>query len=113
MKNLFQRIATLLCATFLLAGCKAPVAQQSGREDIAYLLFISPKQYAGKEVTVTLDTQTPFEAKVIKEKFARSKGKQYGVHTGKRKIKVTYEGRTLYDKYIFISSQETKHILLP
>lgn len=113
MKEKFQKFVTLLCGIFFLVGCKAPIAQQSGREDIAYLLFISPKQYAGKEVTVTLDTQTPFQAKVIKEKFVRSKGKQYGIHTGKRRIKVVYKGKTLYEKYIFVSSQEIKQILLP
>lgn len=55
----------------LLCGCKAhyPVAQESGKEDMAYLLFTSPGEYAGKEVTVMLDGKQPFEAKVVKAKM--------------------------------------------
>ena len=41
MKKLIISFAVLLVV--LLTGCKAnmPVAQQSGKEDIAYLLFVS------------------------------------------------------------------------
>lgn len=44
----------LFVIPLLLIGCRAhfPVAQESGKEDIAYLLFVSPKEYAGKSVFV-------------------------------------------------------------
>lgn len=111
-----KQILKLVCAIVLplfFASCKTPVAQQSGKEDIAYLLFVSPNEYAGKEVTVVLDNQKPFTVKVVKEKSAKRKGTQYGVKTGTRNLKVTSDGKTLYQKKIFVSTQEVKQIILP
>ena len=96
----------------IVSSCKAPVAQQGGKEDIAFLLFVSPSQYAGKTVQVTVD-DTSFDAKVVKEKRSKRKGSQYGISTGNRNIKVTSEGKVLYQKKIFVSAQEVKQILLP
>lgn len=99
--------------SLLLTACKTPVAQQSGKEDIAFLLFISPNEYAGKEITVILDNQQPFKAKVVKEKKSKRKGTQYGIKTGVRHIKVLSGDKILYQKKIFVSAQETKQIVLP
>lgn len=97
-----------------LIGCKAPVATQSGREDIAYLIFSSHKDYFGKEVNVTIDNQTNFKAKVVNSsKVNSSSTKQYGIATGRKKLVVTYGGSTIYQKEIFVSSQDTKVITLP
>ena len=52
MKKFLKIIAFAAIFPAFLAGCKAPVAQQSGKEDIAYLLFVSPNTYAGKKVIV-------------------------------------------------------------
>lgn len=99
----------------LLIGCKAnfPVAQESGKEDMAYLLFVGQNQYGGKDVLVTIDDATPFTAKVVKSKKSNRRGTQYGIATGTRDIKVTYEGETIYQKKIFVSTQEVKQIVLP
>ncbi len=98
-----------------LSGCKSsyPVAQESGKEDMGYLLFVSDKQYAGKDVQVTVDGTTQFTAKVVKGKKSNYHGNQYGISTGNRALKVTYRGQTLYQKRIFISTQEVKQIILP
>ena len=50
-------IFCMFAAASLLTGCKAnfPVAQQTGKEDMAYLLFVGQKEYGGKEVRVTID----------------------------------------------------------
>lgn len=109
MKKLF--ICSILICLFV--GCKAPIAMQSGREDIAYLVFVSPKTYWNKEVNVSIDNETNFEAKVVKAKRSNRWGRQYGISTGRRNIKVSYEGKTIYQKEIFVSSQETKVITLP
>lgn len=111
-----RQILRLVCAFALpvfFTACKTPVAQQSGKEDMAYLLFVSPDEYAGKEVTVFLDDRAPFTVKVVKEKKSNRKGAQYGVKTGARNIKVTSGGKTLYQKKIFVSTQEVKQIMLP
>ncbi len=79
-----KTLLALLALILTLASCRvnAPVAQQSGKEDTAFLLFISGGEYAGKEVTVTIDGTTPFTAKVVKQKKAARFGTQYAVATG-------------------------------
>ena len=101
----------------LLVGCKSsfPVPQQSGKEDMAYLVFVGPLKTYGngsKPVQVNIDGTT-FDAKVVKPKVANRKGYQYGVATGKRNIVVKFNGNTVYQKQLFLSSQETKIINLP
>jgi len=105
----------LFSLALLMTGCKAnyPVAQQSGKEDMAYLLFVGQKEYGGKEVQVTIDNEEPFTATVVKSKKANRKGTQYGIGTGTKSLKVTCDGKTLYQKKIFVSTQEVKQIILP
>ncbi len=99
----------------LLCGCRAhyPVAQESGKEDVAYLLFISPAKYKGEYVTVTLDDKTTFHAKVVKAKKSNRRGRAYAVATGRRSIRVQQDGTVLYKKEIMLSTQETQIITLP
>ncbi len=99
----------------LLSACKAnyPVAQQSGKEDMAFLLFVSPSRYAGRNVQVAVDDSVLFEAHVVNAKKSNRRGTRYGIATGRHKLKVTYSGETLYKKEVFVSSQEVKQIILP
>jgi len=108
---------TLFAIVCFLAGCKSsfPVAQQSGKEDMAYLVFVGPKDTYGngsKLVQVDVDG-TQFDAKVVKPKTANRKGTQYGVSTGRKNVTVKFNGNTVYSKQLFLSSQETKIITLP
>lgn len=100
---------------FLLSGCRAhfPVAQQTGKKDVAYLLFVGQKEYGGKDVQVKVDNAGPFTAKVVKAKKSNRRGTQYAIGTGSRNLVVTSEGKTLYQKKIFVSTQEVKQIILP
>ena len=110
-------IFSLLTIVFLMVGCKAnyPVAQQSGKEDMAYLVFVGPKDtYGDGSKTVQVDVDgTKFDAQVVKPKTANRKGTQYGVATGRRNVTVKFNGQTVYQKQLFLSSQETKIINLP
>lgn len=105
----------ILCLSLLFFACKAnyPVAQQSGKEDMAFLLFVSPELCAGKKVQVTVDSAEPFEAHVVKSNKANRRGTQYGIATGRRKLTVSYQGKIVYQKEIFVSTQEVKQIVLP
>ena len=103
----------LIAVASLLAGCKTkyPVAMQSGKEDIAYGPL---KTYGNGSRPVQVDVDgKKFDAKVVKPKTANRKGTQYGVATGRRNITVTFNGQTVYQKQLFLSSQETKIINLP
>ena len=113
-KRFFISIFATVC---LLMGCKSnfPVAQQSGKEDMAFLVFVGPSNtYGNGSKTVQVDVDgTKFDAKVVKPKTANRKGTQYGVATGRRNIKVMFNGKEIYSKQLFLSSQETKIINLP
>lgn len=110
-----KKLLILFVLPLLLMGCKAnyPVSQQSGKEDMAFLLFVSGDKYAGKDIQVTIDEAQPFAAKVVKQKQANRKGTQYGVATGTRTLKVTCDGKIIYQKKVFLSTQEVKQIILP
>lgn len=104
----------LLVAVFM-TGCRAnyPVAQQSGKEDVAFLLLVSQKNYINEELTVKID-DTEFEAKAVSAKKSNRRGKAYTVATGRRKLTVTdKQGQTLYKREVMLSTQETKQIMLP
>lgn len=105
----------LFAIPLLLLGCRAnfPVAQQSGKEDLAYLLFVSSQENKNATIDVVLDNETPFEARVVSKKKSNRRGTQYAVRTGTRSIKVSRQGTTLYQKQIFLSPQEVKQIVLP
>lgn len=107
-------LLTLALVAAMCCGCAhQPVAQATGLEDRAYLLLVSPDEYAGKEVTVVLDGKNSFPVRVVKEKNSKRKGTRYGIATGRRNIKVQFEGKTIYSKDLFVSTQETKIIQLP
>lgn len=110
MKNYY-----LLGLALLLIGCRAhyPVEQETGLDDIAYLLFVGSDEYAGKKVYVTIDSDKTFEAKAVKQEKAHRRGTQYGISTGRHTVKVSSEGKVLYQKDIFVSTQEVKQIILP
>lgn len=110
MKNLLISISLLA----VLGSCaKYPVEQAGGKEDVAYLLFVSPDKLAGQEVSVSVDGKTSFMADVIKQKSSRRKGVQYAIATGTRSVVITHEGKVVYQKKLFLSSQEVKQIILP
>ena len=104
-----KKLILLFVIPLLLIGCRAhfPVAQESGKEVIAYLLFVSSNQYAGKEVQVKVNN------KVAKAKKANRRGSQYGIAVGTRALTVSYDGKNIYQKKIFVSTQEVKQIVLP
>ena len=110
-----KKILILCTLPLMLCGCKAnyPVAQQSGKEDVAYLLFVSSKDYSDKEVQAVVDEAQPFVVQVVKSKKANRKGTQYGVGIGTRNLTVYSDGNILYQKKVFLSPQEVKQITLP
>lgn len=113
MKKLFISFACLMAV--LLTGCKAnmPVAQQSGKEDVAYLLFVSQGgEYKNQMVQVDVDGQK-YEAMVVKQKTSNRRGTQYSAPTGNHQLTVTANGQTLYSKKVFLSAQQVKQIMLP
>lgn len=114
MKSILSFLFAAVIIT--LCGCKAnyPVAQQGGKEYVAYLLFVSSSNSHNADISVTIDETTKFDARTVKARKSNRRGTQYTVQPGKRKI-VVYDkdGQKVYDKYVFLSTQEVKTITLP
>ncbi|MCF0183329.1 MAG: hypothetical protein HUK01_03220 [Bacteroidaceae bacterium] len=113
MKNIYIKVL-LGMAVVLLASCRVhnPVAQESGKEDMGYLLFVSVGNNDNYDLDVTLDDKT-FKARTVKAKKAGRRGTQYGITPGVHTIKVMSEGKLYYEKKIMVSAQEVKQIELP
>lgn len=113
MKNRLLIYSCFALFSFLLSGCKVGnVASTQGLSDQAYLYFVSNQKYSD-QIEVTVDRDLVFKAKVVKEKKYTIKGNTYAISTGKHHIKITYRGQTLYERELFLSTQETKKIALP
>lgn len=112
MKKLLFLLTT--CVLFL-TGCKTGVyTAEYGKEDVAYVSLVSSDALANKDVVVTVDNTTTFTAHVQKAKQSTEKhnGKLHAIKPGTRHLKITYKGNVVYEKDIFVSSQQTKLINL-
>ena len=92
-----KKALIILVTPLMLAGCRVslPVEQQSGKEDMGYLLFVSPKAYAGQDVQATLDGGQPFTARVVKAKKSVANFKlREGMPVG---VKVTLRGDRMFE----------------
>lgn len=110
-KSLLAMFVTIFI--FIFSGCKTGnFSSEGGKEDVAYLFFASRGELAGEHITVNIDNGTPFDVKVQKDKKDKAKwrGHLYSINPGNRKIIVTYKGKILIDKQIFVSTQQTKQI---
>ncbi len=103
----------LLGSFIVLSSCGGIKTMSAGQENEAFLEFFgAPKSYPDG-VEVTLDNKTTFMASVHSEKVAYMKGEVYAISTGAHTIKVSHKGQVLYEKQIFVATQETKKIVLP
>ena len=90
----------VFCLSLLaMASCKTGVfTAEYGKEDVAYVCFVSSDKMAGKDVQVFVDNKTQFTAHVQKAKQSTEKhnGKLISIKPGKRTMKVVYEGTVVY-----------------
>lgn len=99
----------------IMTGCRTGTfASEYGKSDTAYISVVSSSDYAGKNVDVIVDNDTMFQVKVVRSKQSTEKhnGRLYGIGSGKRHVRIEYDGKVIYDKDIFVSSQHTKLIML-
>ena len=113
MKRIAFLTAIIVC--LCLTACKTgSFSSTGGQEDIAYIFITSGTEMAGKKVMVKVDNNAPFEAQVQKteQNTEKHNGKLHAIMPGRRFLVVTYNGKTVYSKEIFLSSQQTKSIVL-
>ncbi len=112
MKNVLLIVCFCL---FVLTGCKTGVfTSEYGKEDVAFISLVSSDEMANKDVDVFIDDNTSFSAHVQKAKQSTEKhnGKLFSIKPGKRHMRIVYNGETIYEKDIYVSSQQTKLINL-
>jgi len=117
-KLLFLFIACLL----VMSGCKVGgISTSRSLENESYLEFVgTAKNYKGG-VDVNIDDKTTFKAKVHNQQRKddyfpdknRLKGEVYAIPTGTHTVTVSYNGKVIYKKQIFVSAQENVIIELP
>ena len=110
MKNIIYSIA--ICLLFL-AGCTGLKTTSTGLENEAFIEIIGKPSDYKDGVDITLDDKNTFKGKVNKNHADRPKGEVYAISTGNHTITVSYDSKVLFKKQIFVSSQETKKIILP
>ena len=103
----------LLISLFILSSCGGIKTKSAGLENESFLEFVGPVRSYSGGVDVNIDNTITFKAKVIKDKVGYMRGKVYAISTGTHTLKVSYNGKILYDKQIFVATQETKKIKLP
>jgi outer membrane lipopolysaccharide assembly protein LptE/RlpB len=109
MKNLI--FFTVL--TFLLTGCGITKSSSTGVENQAFILIVGTPSKYPEGVKVVIDDKTKFNSEVHKNRDKVKHLRLYGISTGKHKISILKNNKTIYEKLIFLSSQQTKKIILP
>jgi hypothetical protein len=108
-----KKIYIILILATILTSCGGIKTLSTGLENEAFLEFVGkPNDYEGG-LNVAIDDKTDFVAEVNKDKSTKTKGLVYAISTGTHTVSVSYKNKLLYKKQIFISSQETKKIILP
>jgi hypothetical protein len=103
-------ILAVLGICVLFSNCTGVKSTSSGLKSEAYVVLIGDKSSYG-DVKLQVDDNEPIDAEVTKES-KRPKGKVYAISTGKHVIRVFNGDELIYQKQVFVSSQETKKIIL-
>lgn len=99
----------------LLSSCGGMRQTSGGLDNVGFLsVYGDPQKYPGG-VLVALDGGSPTVAEVISASRAARKVElpSIKIKTGKHKMQVTYQGRVVWERQIFLSSQETYKVELP
>jgi hypothetical protein len=111
MKKIVLFTASILLLT--LASCGGIKTGTTGVDNQSFLAFVGkPSDYKGG-VDVVIDDKTNFKADVTKDYSDNIKGNVYAISTGAHTISVSYNGKVVYKKQLFLANQETRKIMLP
>lgn len=108
-----KKILFFTILTTLLIGCDITKTLSRGIENQAFLLIVGTPSKYPKGVEVVLDDKTIFNAEVQKNSAKVKHLRLYGISSGKHKVSISKNNNSIYEKIIFVSSQQTKKIVLP
>ena len=106
-------IYTIVIGLIFLTSCTGLKTSSTGLENEAFIEFIGTLSNYRGGVDVNLDDINTFKGEVNKDHADRPKGNIYAISTGNHSITVSYNSKVIFKKQIFVSSQETKKIMLP
>lgn len=108
-----KMIIAISIGLMFIVNCTGVKTMSAGLENESYLVFEgNPGNYSGG-VDVLIDDNLSFKAEVNKEHSNSPKGTLYKISTGNHLVTVSYNNDVVFRKTIFVSSQETKIIVLP
>ncbi len=108
-----KKILLIIASIILVCSCVGVKSVAKGLENESYLDIVGNTDKYKSEVLVSIDDKTSFKTKVRKNKKEKINYKVFAISTGKHVIKVYYEDTLILKKTIFVSSQETRQIILP
>jgi len=97
----------------LLIGCDVTKTVSRGIENQAFLLILGTPSNYPNGVEVVIDEKTKFNAEVQKNRDKVKHLRLYGISSGKHKVSILKNNKNIYEQIIFITSQQTKKIILP
>jgi len=97
----------------LLISCGGTKTSSQGLNNESFLEIIGTPSMYSNDVDVVVDDNKSFKAKVYKDKVGRMRGEVYAITIGKHLIKIYSENKIIYNQQIFVSSQQTKKIIIP
>ena len=107
-----KKILFFTILTALLIGCGITKTVSKGIENQAFLLIVGTPSNYPNGVEVIIDDKTKFNAEVQKNRDKVKHLRLYGISTGKHKVSISKNNKSIYEKIIFVSSQQTKKIIL-
>lgn len=115
LRSRVLQFASFVLVQLLLWSCGAVSSKSGGLSDEAYLLVSATKEYVHTSVLVSIDGNEPIETSVSRDgNMAVRKGQRIAIAPGKHHIMVQNKrGTLLFDKQIFVSTRNTKTIVLP
>jgi len=108
-----KKIILFTILTSLLISCGVTKSSVRGIENQAFLLILGTPSNYPTGVEVVIDDKTRFNSEVQKNRDKVKHLRLYGISTGKHKITISQNNKTIYEKIFFLSSQQTKKIILP
>ena len=113
--KILRLLLLIVFTAVTFSSCKVGVVSKSGGKDSqSYLQFVQGGSQSYHDgVAVYVDDNPAFTANVNVLKKNRIKVDTYVINPGTRHVKVVYNGNTVYEKTVVVSTQQTKQIILP
>lgn len=110
---MMKKIIVLGILVVFISSCGGIKTSSQGVSNDAFLVFIGNQSEYSEGVDVTIDNNTPFTAQVKKPNYNGFRKKIYALSKGTHEITVSYKNNIILKQRIYISTNETKKIILP